>query len=302
MTGIDVVFDSIKEGWQFAEKNFIGLFKKILTIHLLAAVVLIAGILITALLGLGIYELLGPLGVLVALLAAIPLTFLVSVAATTVQSIVYNVVNKWPAPIGINETFNKNLKPVLFYSLAMTAIGIIVIIIELVIVFVIGLGMGMVLYTIMDWSTASGMIDLLNALLRYLIDLTIKLIIGFLFQFVLFELIITRMGVLESLKKSIDIALKNFVPTIVFDIFVGLLEGFILMVLAVPLIILLMFAAPVFVLMLPGISTGALSVAEWAIIGVAVLIVLAALTVIVAIATTVTLPMKYTYWRKVRGK
>jgi len=175
------------------------------------------------------------------------LILLVAITIGALASVAYNIIHQWPATVSIKENFKNNLEPMTFYLLIVGALQ----------------------------SLISSIIG------RQLGGLLASTIINFLFQFAVFELIISRVGVINSLKKSFDIATKNFLPTIVLNIVGGLIFFFITALFVLPLIIaseignLDNFIIIVFVIIL--------------------------LPIYLALLQTIMLPMGYVSWKKVRG-
>lgn len=265
MTDVNVAFESIKEGWEFTVKNYREFFKKMLAINILSFAILLVGGLIAILLVLAFRGATGWITLPLAL-GGLTLLFLVYVAMMSVQSVAYNMISKWPSQTSIKENFIANFELVFFYSLV-TAI-----------VFV-----GIMVFGAFIPCGAT----------------IVDTIVGFIIQFTFFEVVITRTEVFGSLSKSSNIATRNILPTIVFDIALGILRLFIVILLAIAAILLgLVVELGVIVVFSVPVIDASLSV--WGSLLVEALVVLAFITLIWTIVGTITLPMQYTYWKKVR--
>ena len=221
----------------------------------------------------------------------IVLIFIAAIIGEAIESVVYNAMDKWGKKMNIWGQAKKNLKPIFLYVLAMIVIyGILVI---LPMMLMLGASFGSLAYGEENPAVMAGFVA--GQLGARLYQMVANIIIAFILQFVMFELIVARMGIIDSIRKSFSIVKKNFIPTIVFDILTWAISMAVAVVAIVALLILLLILGLI-AFALYGIAG---DTALW-IIALGVLIFIIFILALSALELTVVLPMQYYYWKAVR--
>ena len=306
MADISIATDAIKKGLGFSRKNFKGFFTDMFRVHLfgmalfavVAAVAL--GIIAAMVFAAGGEALLlqdeallwesAAVVIAILLIAYFIMLLLVQTAETTANNLTDGWVSK--KKTGILENFRKNLKPVLGYLLLMFAINIVFVWIPAIILAALLLGglMGEG-YDFMAYLA----LNLGEGSIRAYTSVA-GIVMGVLFQFTIWELVVARRGIVKSFGESIEIVKKTLVPTIVFDILAGIIGvavGIIAIIIAF-IAVIAMAAA-----MVPAMAMGTIVLVIAGLIGIAVLLVLFA--GVSALISTVMMPMQYMYWKKARA-
>lgn len=294
MTEIDIAFDNVKKGFEFTQKNHKKFFNEMLKIIVLSFAVTFAVIIAITVLfvaSVGIFADAATI-LVVGILAMIVLIFIAAIIGESIESVIYNVMDKWGKKVNIWGQAKKNMKPIFLYVLAMIVIyGILVI---LPMMLMLGASFGSLAYGEENPAVMAGFVA--GQLGARLYQMVAGIILAFILQFVMFELIVARMGVIDSIKKSVSIVKKNFVPTIVFDVVTWAISMAVAVVAIVALLILLLILGLI-AFALYGIAGDA---ALWIIIALGVLIFIIFILALSALELTVVLPMQYYYWKAVR--
>jgi hypothetical protein len=135
----------------------------------------------------------------------------------------------------------------------------------------------------------------IGILVIYFVWLFFMGIFLFLTQFWIWELLIEKKGLIESLKYSLQLVVKNFLPVLVFDaILVAAWMIFYTVYMAVS------FLLPVFFGMIAVIASTLPSYFFLATIILGVIAFLLLITVLLSILEVFTLPFTYSFWRRIR--
>lgn len=289
---IDLAVDNVKKGLDFSFKNYRKFFPEMLKVTVLSAGIVFGAVIIIALLfyavfatGSGLEQTWLTIAVLIAF--AIIVILAMTFTSSAVESVVYNIMDRWGKKTRIIPNFKKNFKPIFFYTLALIAINIVVFIPVIIIAIAIAVG-----------GVESALSSIFGELFIRIYQFVAGMIVAFILQFALFELIIARTGVIASIKKSYSIAKKTFIPTVVFDILawvVGFVASLVLII--VLLVVALILGLIAFVIVSGIVGSEALILP---IIAFVVLLLLIFVIISTAVELTVTLPMKYFYWKKAR--
>jgi len=293
MSGTDIAFDNVKKGFEFTQKNYRKFFNEMLKIIVLSFAVTFALVMILTLLAVGLAGVFsGSAAPMIAgILILIALIFVAAIIGEAIESVVYNAMDKWGKKMNIWGQAKKNLKPIFLYVLAMIVIyGILVI---LPMMLMLGVSFGSLAYGEENPAVMAGFV--VGQLGARLYQMVASIIIAFILQFVMFELIVARMGIIDSIRKSFSIVKKNFIPTIVFDIVTWAISMAVAVVAIVALLILLLILGLI-AFALYGIAG---DTALW-IIALGVLIFIIFILALSALELTVVLPMQYYYWKAVR--
>ncbi len=289
---IDLAVDNVKKGLDFSFKNYRKFFPEMLKVTVLSAGIVFGAVIIIALLfyavfatGSGLEQTWLTIAVLIAF--AIIVILAMTFTSSAVESVVYNIMDRWGKKTRIIPNFKKNFKPIFFYTLALIAINIVVFIPVIIIAIAIAVG-----------GVESALSSIFGELFIRIYQFVAGMIVAFILQFALFELIIARTGVIASIKKSYSIAKKTFIPTVVFDILAWVV-GFVasLIWIIVLLVVALILGLIAFVIVSGIVGSEALILP---IIAFVVLLLLIFVIISTAVELTVTLPMKYFYWKKAR--
>ncbi len=294
---IDFAVENVKKGLDFSMKNYRKFFPEMFKVTALSVVVVAATV---ALLGflffLGLEagnmeQTIGSILILVAF--AIVIMIIMAFVSEAVQSVVYNIMNRWGKKTPIIANFKKNFKPIFFYMLALVAINIVAFIPIILLMFLLIGGM------VAAQSEAAFVItQLMVNVVSRLYQLVVGTILAFILQFAMFELIITRMGVVNSIKKSYATVKKTLIPTIVFNILTWVVE----LIVSIAVIFAFIIAAVILVVLGAGIyfALGSSATVLWILIALGILVFIILAIAVAAVELTATLPMRYFYWKKVR--
>ncbi len=294
---IDFAVENVKKGLDFSMKNYRKFFPEMFKVTALSVVVVAATV---ALLGflffLGLEagnmeQTIG--GILILVAFAIVVIIIMAFVSEAVQSVVYNIMNRWGKKTPIIANFKKNFKPIFFYMLALVAINIVAFIPIILLMFLLIGGM------VAAQSEAAFVItQLMVNVVSRLYQLVVGTILAFILQFAMFELIITRMGVVNSIKKSYATVKKTLIPTIVFNILTWVVE----LIVSIAVIFAFIIAAVILVVLGAGIyfALGSSATVLWILIALGILVFIILAIAVAAVELTATLPMRYFYWKKVR--
>ncbi len=295
---INLAVENVKKGVEFSLKNYRKFFPEMFKVTALAAGIVLAMVVLLALMFYLAFEMAGIeqiVGILLLLLAfAIIAVIVMAFITSAVNSVVYNIMDGWGKKTPIIANFRENFKPVFFYMLALFAINLIAFIPIIILTAAFVLGGVMAEQAEVAYVFGQLMVNMLSRLYQFVVGT----ILAFILQFAMFELIIARTGVINSIKKSYSIVKKTLAPTIVFDILAWLVELVISMAVLLALIIigLLLVALGAGIYLALGSSATVL----WILIALGILVLIFLGIVMTAVELTATLPMKYFYWKEVR--
>ncbi len=283
---LGIIMDAFRDGLSLTRSGWRTLFMELMKVNalsiLVVALAVAAGAYITVL-GMGG----GDSGAWAAIAGAVLIMLIFVLVATAASSVSYNIVDgaTRKARHDIIKDFMQNLLPVSGYSIILwLAMGIFAIFPSM-------------LLEMAGDSLGSGISYLLARLASQIYYYAAIFIIGFVFQFSLFELVVKRAGVLPSFGNSVGIIRRTFVPTALFYIIGGLFSTLVQFILLIPAAII--FLVPV------AIGAAVASVASNAILNLALLAIglLYFLLVLIAYTSaklTITLPINYYYWKSAR--
>lgn len=287
MAELDMIMDAFKNGLSLTRSGWRELFTELMKVNALSMLVVAlsvaAGAWIMAF-GMG-----GSSGAWMAVAGAVLVILVFMLVAAAASSVSYNIVDgvAGKARQGITKGFLQNLVPVFAYSiilwLAMGAFAIL----PSVLLEMAGEGLG------------SGISQLLARLASQAYYYAAIFIIGFVFQFSLFELVVKRSGVLPSFGNSVRIIRRTFIPTAIFYIIGGLFSTLVQLILLIPAAIIFIVPAALGVAVAYAASNAILNLALLAIGLLYFLLVLVAYT---SAKLAITLPINYFYWRTAREK
>ena len=272
----EMVKSPLTESWALIQKEWKSILWGLVKIDLLAAGALVLGVLIAILAGFLLSGVSVLAAVILMALIAIPFIFIIQ----AISSIAYNFIDaKWSKKkLSFSDTFQENLLPMTGYTLVIFLIRALVVLPFLVLFFVAVLGAG-------EGLAAT----LAEVLFRIVISIALAIVDLFL-QFAVFEILISRSGVLSGFGKSYALVRKNFYETAVFS-FVLWVIG---VAISVPFIILIV--ALLFLGML-GLAVPGIGLVIMAFVGV----ILIALALLLNAATTaITITSQYRFWGKAR--
>ncbi|MBI2080003.1 hypothetical protein HYT84_04505 [Candidatus Micrarchaeota archaeon] len=296
MVNLSVAFDSVVEGWDFSKNNINKLFMELLKVNLYS--------LLIALVGLGLFvgvvylslglntsgNLISKLSlILPALIIGFILMLPLLIFSEAISSVTYNL---------IDNSYNKketsifsqavsNIFPILKYGILMFFLFAGIFVPFFVLIFGIETGNGSSLYS---------KTSLLSTLTQVFFNMVI-LVISFFLQFAIFELLILRKGVFESVKKSLSLVKNNFLESLVFAI----IEGVISMIISIPLILIML------VLVFGGVIAGIALLAATPVLLIPLIVIGSIILLILVLLFTaleqaIIIPMHYIFWRKLIGQ
>lgn len=294
---IDFAVENVKKGLNFSMKNYRKFFPEMFKVTALAAGLVMAIVLLLGLLfflGLEASSMEQTIGSILILVAvALIVMIIMAFVSEAVQSVVYNIMDKWGKKTPIIANFKRNFKPIVFYILALIAINIVAFIPIIILMFLLIGGMAAA-----QSEGAFVIGQLMVNVVSRLYQLVVGTILAFILQFAIFELIITRMGVVNSIKKSYATVKKTLVPTVVFDILAWVVEFIVsiavIFALIIVLVILVALGAGIYFVL------GSSSTILWILIALGIPIFIILAIAVAAVELTATLPMKYFYWKKAR--
>ena len=269
----------LTESWALLRKEWRGLIGGLIKIDLLTFAAAIAGIILVVLAGF----LLSGISLIaaVALMALIAIPLIIVVQA--IRSIGYNFIDSaWSKKrISYSDVFQENLLPVAGWAVVMFLIRLAVAIPFLALFFLAVLGSqggdGRLVYTLAE------------LLFRIFLGIALAIVDLFL-QFAIFEIVLSRSGVLQGFGKSFGLVRKNLVETVLFSFILWVIEAAV----SVPILI-LVFALVFFGVLglaIPGI--GLIALAIIALLVIPIFLVFSALT------RAITVTSQYRYWGRAR--
>lgn len=300
----------VHETWGFLKLKFQHLFQEMLKIGLIVTAI---GILTLIALAIVIYfgskaitlvDLFGVSLILISFVLAVVAIALIGMYLMNVAgSINYNIVDSTfkKTPISFMEKFNDNLLPILKFIIVDTAIGIIV--------------FGPFFILLFGTSIAIGTINTPAAVLvAQLVEIVFRIIISivgaalYLFlQFAIFELLISKRGVIESFRKSIDIVRKRPLETLIFSFGLWMIES----LLAIPFLIVLLILVIIFAIIgvIGGVFGYLATAMSGGLGGLLILLVVILFGAIIfgalflifgAIKSAVNISTRYVFWNKLK--
>lgn len=297
---MDVVGNSLNEGWKLIQEKWKWMFKKFLTATLIPLVPLVLVIIIAALIG--YFSNQWWIAVVIGLLSM----YLVMIFAKLLETTLYNIADSASKnqDIGILGQAKSNFIPwvkisifwIVYYAIIFSPLILLYGAIFGTFIASIG-GIASDPENINPVTTFAPFYLLMGSyFLMYLwiiIVSIISIIVRFLIQFVGFELYISKLGLRESFKKSFSLVKNNFLETLIFDIVIVVLMYVATMVIYIPLLIgfvgiFISFALPEILMYL----VLALSI-------VFLIITLMVLTVLIEVAA---MSFKYVFWKKIRER
>jgi len=260
-----ILSETLNEGTKYLEKNLFPLFKDLLKINLLNIFVFCIGFVIAA----ALFSFLTPGAIQLGVAAMIAvLTFILSHA---INSVIYNAVDERAkgGAVGILSKAKENFIPVALYSILLGAI-ILIVFLPLILAFLSGdtnlllIGLGLTFFSLLA-----------------------LIVIFFLIQFGLWELVINRRGPLASLKRSYELITNgNIAKTLLFDICIFV----VVFGLGIIYQLLVLFASVISSLfMMANILIGTV---------INIFLQILFLVVYSAIVYTITYPFIYIFWKK----
>lgn len=290
-----IILDPIGEALGQVRSDFLGIYKKMVILELIAMlVVVIACVIALVPFFLGVVSfnsiLTNWMAVIGIILFAIVVMVIGGFSSVIVESITYNVAedifNK--KQTNMTEKFSENAWPVIKYNIVMFAISFVVMLPFFVIYIVLVFG---------SYGTV-GSTNILSSLLEIIfrgVMAIIGAVLHLFLQFAIFEILIGKNSVITSFKKSYDIVRRNLVETFIFS----LLMWGISTAIKIPLIIIAVIVGVIFVIigvLLASVLNGIILAVAISILVIVGLVFLIAMT---AVIDTVMIPCQYKYWKRI---
>ncbi len=271
---MELVKGPLAEAWGMLRSDFRAIFATMLKVALLTLIVVFAFLIGAAAVAVALWNLSIPAALALALVLALAGVFLGSV----VSSVNYNFIDARSGKrrLDFSATIRANILPMLGYDLANALIFLVI------------SAPFFAIFLVLAPGGLQG-VNGLAAEILFRVGLTaVSAVVSLFIQFTIFELLVSRKGLLESFGRSLRIARTKPLETIAFSVIIWALES----VIAIPFsiaLVLLVFGA---ILAVPKFGLGALAVIL--VIAAAIVVVLAALT------NSVSVTAKYKYWSRAR--
>lgn len=291
MVRFNIVWASYKETWDFISKNFRFVFDQLLKINFVAIIaafiaVIIGLLVMWAAFGSEAFSSSSDIfdrGILtLAIFGIVLIIFLIGgIAAEVIESVSYNVVDKafTRKQVSISSQFSRNLVPIIKYN-----------IFELILILPF---LAILLY----FTFMSSEPQIYGRVIGNMIN-AVAFVIEFLFQFVLFEMLIIRTGLISGIKTSLKLIKNNFIEAIAFSI----LYGIVAVAVAIPAFIVIV----VLVVLGMGFFIPLIMLQNWILIAiaglVAFLVLIAMLVLVRTVQYTLLLPALYLFWKKLKTR
>ncbi len=273
---LELVKGPLAEAWGMLRAEFWSIYWMMLKIEAVAFAVVAAFVILAAVVTLPLLKGFPLPAIALAALIALAGLFLASV----VISAAYNYIDARSGKrrASFSESMRANALPMLGYDIAVALI--------FALIFAPFMALFFVLYTSGGLGPGAGEV-ILEFLIR--IGLTaVSAVITLFIQFAIFELLISRSGVLESFSRSLRIVRRNMLETIAFSIILWAVESAIAVPFSIIALVLVVIA------IFGGISAGLAVVAISALLLVVLLCLMGALT------NSVSITAKYKYWMRAR--
>ncbi|MFN7991339.1 MAG: hypothetical protein U0R44_04240 [Candidatus Micrarchaeia archaeon] len=277
----DTIKGPLAETWGILRTEFMDLLKGVLKIELLCLFIVLVSLIAAA----AAVIALNGISVIASVLAGAVILIAGLAGAGIVNSVNYNfvesVVNK--RKMIFPDTVRGNALPFIKYVLFTMLLSLVIMgPIAAVFIFVILSAYG---------SDQSGLTVTFVQLIFRLVITIVGAIYGLFAQFAIFEVLLSRRGVIDGFRQSLGIVRKNFYETVIFSVILWAVESAI----AIPVIVLLVLL--VFGGLLGGVALGSSSFLLWIAIGITALVlivILSAVNLVVGITT------KYRFWMRVK--
>lgn len=286
MVELGMISDAFRNGLSLTRSGWRTLFTELMKVNALSIlVVALAAIAGVYLISLGVSG--GDSGAWAAIAGAVLIMMVFILVATAASSVSYNIVDGAIAGArhDIMKDFLQNLAPVSAYSIMLWLVMGIFAILPSMLLETAGEGLG---------NEISYLLARLASQIYYYAAI---FIIGFVFQFSLFELVVKRVGVLPSFGNSFGIIRRTFAQTILFYIIGGLFSTLVQFILLFPAAII--FLVPVLMGAVVA-SVASNTVLNLALLAIGLLYFLAVLIAYTSAKLAVTLPINYYYWKYAR--
>jgi len=280
--GLGMIRDAFLKGLQLTSREWKGIFREFLAVNAFALLILLFSVIAG---GAMIFFGMNGGAEMASISGAIIIIVLFLLVSSAASSISYNIIEERISGLkhDIWGDFRKNLLPVSAYTIILwLTIGIF----AFLPTFVLGL--------LESGSFVSEIALGLASQIYYYLAL---FLIGFVLQFSLFELVIAKAAVLQSMGKSVSIVKRTGIETMLFYIIGGIFSTMVQILLSIPALALIFL--PLWVLMNAEaqFADPRLMVS---LIMFGGLYVFAILVVFMAAKLTITLPINYYYWRMAR--
>jgi len=275
--------DSFKDEWNFLKGNFKNFFINSMKIQALAVLPIIIIVILGAFLFLS-------MDVLPAVVLAIILLAIGMFVSVSMDSVIYNLTDNSfkKKKTGIIKNFKRNFLPVSGYIIFMSIVVGLIIAVPLILLLPEGFVEG-------TDSTLEKIIypRLVSALIS-----VVAMLFAFFLQFSMLELVISRRGIIGSIKRSISLVKNNFWETIAFSI----LMTIVVWIISIPaiLIIFMLIMPMAFGFMIAPLAGGWIILVAYILFWIIMILILS--IVLQAFEYTVTMPARYSFWKKISKK
>ena len=280
--GLGMIRDAFLKGFRLTSKEWKGIFREFLAVNAFALLIVLFSVIVG---GAMIYFGMSGGAEIASVSGAILIIVLFLLVSSAASSISYNIIEEKISGMkhDIWGDFVKNLLPVSAYTIILwLAIGIFAFIPTFVLSL---LGSGGFVSEIA--------LGLASQAYYYLA----LFLIGFVLQFSLFELVIAKAAVLQSMGRSVSIVRRTGMETMLFYIIGGIFSTIVQILLSIPALVLIFL--PLWVLMNAEAQFSNPNLI-FPLIIFGGLYVFAILVVFMAAKLTITLPINYYYWRMAR--
>lgn len=276
-----MISDAFSKGLDLAKKEWKEIFRQFLKVNLLAMAIMMLAVLVGgAVMFLGLESSQAWPGVLAGILVIIPIA-LISAAASSVS---YNILEEITSAKkrDVWGDFRRNILPVAAYSALLTLIMVFVLVPYII-----------TRFPVMGGDVPGGIAVQLAGQFYYY---GVIFIVGFVLQFALFELVVARAAIIQSMGRSVGIVKKTFVDTLVFYILIGIFSFIVQLVLLIPTAIAVLVPLAIGL----AIAAAAGPAVGLALLAIGILYLFLILVVYSSAKLTATLPISYHYWKMAR--
>lgn len=286
MAGFGMILDAFRKGLSLSGSKWRTIFQELMKVNALSIIIVAVAVAIGA-----AFMLMGlrtdPSGIWISVAAAVFMIMVFVLVATAASSVSNNIIDGIVSGLeyGIIRDFKRNLLPVSAYSIILWLMMGIFAILPSSLVNMAGESIG---------SPLSYILARMASEIYYYAAL---FVIGFVFQFSLFELVVKRAGVLPSFGNSVGIVRRTFFETILFYIIGGIFSTLVQLVLLIPAAII--FLVPVVIGIIVAAAAANMTF-NLVLLAIGVLYFIFILIAYTSAKLTVTLPINYYYWRMAR--
>ena len=280
--GLQMIRDAFRNGLQLTSREWKGIFREFLTVNAFALLIVLFSVIVG---GAMIYFGMDSGTEIASVFGGILIIVLFLLVSSAASSISYNIIEEKISGIrhDIWGDFRKNLLPVSAYTIILW----------------LGIGIFAFLPTwVLGFLGSGGFVSEIALVLATQFYYYLALfLIGFVLQFSLFELVVARAAVLQSMGKSVSIVRRTGIETLLFYIIGGIFSTIVQILLSIPALALIFL--PLWVLMNSEAQFSNPNLI-FSLIIFGGIYVLAVLVVFMAAKLTITLPINYYYWRMAR--